>query len=696
VRVECPYVGLVPFTEDSARFFFGREADQAVLIANLFAARVTILYGASGVGKSSLLRAGVVKELERRNDEARRAGGEPELRVVYFKEWQEQPLLRLQQRIQASAARPEAASGEASLTDVVAGAVEGFSGDVMILLDQFEDYFKYPDVGPRDFGSELAAVLQRADLPVSFVLSLRDDALSRLDRFQRLVPNLLANTLRVEALDAEQAAEAIRRPLETYNRLAPEERTFDGAFSIEDDLVSAVLEQVRRGEVRLGDAGRGRARGAGGASVEAPYLQLVMMKVWASETASGSRVLRASTLKRLGGAQRIVQSHLDGVMRTLSWRQRRLSARLFEQLVTPGGNKIAHTASDLARFANAGDDEVERLLGTLSSSASRIVTPVAPAAGQRGASHFEIYHDALAPAVLDWRRRYRLRGRVREFAALAVVVAAVLGGWALYQTRIAREAAEYAARAERATRDAFEAEKRARLAEDTARLEASKAREAEERLARTVQEHLEAEGRSADADKYRKIADAAAAQRTNLEASIEQRTDELELAQFRIAQLQNLATDSQKQTAAAREEARRAKAALAPQPVAVQLRLPVIRVLQDGSNVGTRWEFRVNAAGASVLAIPSAPYRDRNAPVVRVDREATFDHRDSSYLQIDVAGRGEGNASASGRQYVYLPRMTDWTRPLPLTLPVYVEADPRRGAFVFEFELSAVRPAAGK
>ena len=61
-----PYLGLVPYTEEDARFFFGRERDQRVVVANLFASHLTLLYGASGVGKSSLLRAGVIKELRER------------------------------------------------------------------------------------------------------------------------------------------------------------------------------------------------------------------------------------------------------------------------------------------------------------------------------------------------------------------------------------------------------------------------------------------------------------------------------------------------------------------------------------------------------------------------------------------------------------------------------------------------------
>ena len=60
-----PYKGLAPF-EDSeldATFFFGRDREQEIITANLTAARLTLLYGSSGVGKSSILRAGVVRRL---------------------------------------------------------------------------------------------------------------------------------------------------------------------------------------------------------------------------------------------------------------------------------------------------------------------------------------------------------------------------------------------------------------------------------------------------------------------------------------------------------------------------------------------------------------------------------------------------------------------------------------------------------
>jgi hypothetical protein len=60
---DSPFPGLSPFAERDARFFFGRQAETRIVAANLVVSRMTVLYGPSGVGKSSLLRAGVAPSL---------------------------------------------------------------------------------------------------------------------------------------------------------------------------------------------------------------------------------------------------------------------------------------------------------------------------------------------------------------------------------------------------------------------------------------------------------------------------------------------------------------------------------------------------------------------------------------------------------------------------------------------------------
>ena len=76
--------------------------------------------------------------------------------------------------------------------------------------------------------------------------------------------------------------------------------------------------------MRIGQVQLGQAAGAGQAQthddtvrIEAPFLQLVMTRLWDEEMQANSRTLRLSTLERLGGAQEIVRTHLDGVMSRL-------------------------------------------------------------------------------------------------------------------------------------------------------------------------------------------------------------------------------------------------------------------------------------------------------------------------------------------------------------------------------------------
>ena len=59
MSIRAPYVGLDYFLEEDAGLFFGRDAERKRIIGNLRASRLTLLYAESGVGKSSLLRAGV-------------------------------------------------------------------------------------------------------------------------------------------------------------------------------------------------------------------------------------------------------------------------------------------------------------------------------------------------------------------------------------------------------------------------------------------------------------------------------------------------------------------------------------------------------------------------------------------------------------------------------------------------------------
>src|SRR5262249_28802300 len=63
-----PYVGAVPFQRSDEWRFFGREEEAEELAARIVAHPVLLLYGQSGVGKTSLINARLIPQLEREEE----------------------------------------------------------------------------------------------------------------------------------------------------------------------------------------------------------------------------------------------------------------------------------------------------------------------------------------------------------------------------------------------------------------------------------------------------------------------------------------------------------------------------------------------------------------------------------------------------------------------------------------------------
>jgi WD40 repeat protein len=411
VLPETPYKGLTPYSEDDAPFFFGRDGWREIITDNLKAYRLTLLYGESGVGKSSVLRAGVAYHL---HEEGRRNvadHGTPDTAVVVFSSWRDDPLAGLVDCIGRAAgegpgADRDRADTPVGLEDALEFCARRVRGRVYVILDQFEEYFVYHPVEKVDepFAREFPGAVGRRDLRVSFLLSIREDAVAKLDRFKGRLPNLFDNYLRIEHLDRDAAREAIELPLQLYNSLHPP----DGPVQIEPELVEAVVNDVEAGRVVVGGAvGAVPSAVGAGAHVEAPYLQLVMTRLWDEEIDSGSRVLRLETLERLGGAEGIVTTHLDAAMSSLPREERDVAASAFRYLVTRSRTKIAHSTSDLADWTDIPESTLASVLEKLAGGDARILRPV-------GESSFEIYHDVLAEAVLAWRAGHEARRRSEQ------------------------------------------------------------------------------------------------------------------------------------------------------------------------------------------------------------------------------------------------------------------------------------------
>jgi hypothetical protein len=403
------FKGLDFYSEEDELLFFGRENDAEVISENLCAYGLTVLYGPSGVGKSSLLQAGVMPALRKASAERVRRGLRPYV-PVYFRTWGENPLGAVVSAI-VSAARgdkPQAPveTGTAPARDL-ADAVEkcSRSGELLLILDQFDDYLMNHggEQGEMTFAQQFPPVVNSDTLGVKVLISVREDMLFALDRFRGRIRNLFGNRLRLERLDRKAGERAIRGPIERYyaGQGLPDSDTID------DALVQVVLDGVEEKEsVLAGSPDSETASEETAQRISTPYLQLVMDALCKAEAERGSTKLRLSTLEDLGGAKAIAKSHVESRMGKLRPDERDAAATLFHYLVTPTGAKLTYSFGDLRTQTDLSDADLASLLRKLVDE--RILRPAghdAGASADQSRENYGIFHDILGRPLLEWRQK---------------------------------------------------------------------------------------------------------------------------------------------------------------------------------------------------------------------------------------------------------------------------------------------------
>jgi hypothetical protein len=377
---DCPYVGLDPFEKAYERFFFGRERDSRVIADHVVSRPITVLYGPSGVGKSSVLNVGLPHALRDRAAWI----------IATLRDWQDPNAIE-QRAIEAPRQVP--------------ALLRATKRPLLLILDQFEEYFLYRTDNRLTLAEKtLGELLARRNLDLHVLISLREDSLHQLEKLRAIVPGILETTIRLGHLNEADTKQAIRGPIQRYNEIY---RKDAAPIEIEDALVDTLIRELRQGVGRpLGDSGGPQRE----RPIELPYLQLALTKLWEAEGGSNATALRAETLtEKLGGVKQIARDHVDTILNGLTPEEQALCADIFRYLVTGSGAKIAYPTNGLADRVNedrdgsaaVGADDVAAVLQKLTPTKMRLLKPVKA----NGADAFELFHDVLGPPVLRWRER---------------------------------------------------------------------------------------------------------------------------------------------------------------------------------------------------------------------------------------------------------------------------------------------------
>jgi len=419
-----PYIGPRPFERGEMSGFSGRTFEISDLLSMVVANRVVILYAASGAGKTSLINAGLIPELEAEGFQVypvtRVGGAIPDdatisridniyvfNALIYWSSEDADPSslydLKLVDYLKEIPPDPQDVDDD------------GLVDPRVVIFDQFEEIFNYHPERWEDretFFEQLAEALE-ADPLLRVILSLREDYIAPLDPYARILPGRMQARYRLERLQEDTALGAVMQPLKgTDYRYAP-------------GVAEQLVQELRK--IRI-ETTEGETMIVTGEYVEPVQLQVVCQSLWRSLPES-TRVITEKHLRALGGVTQALSDYYERNLLTVvdaspSLTERKLRDWFENELITPAGTRgtVYRGRSETEGIPNAAVDLMENLY-------------LIRGQYRAGARWYELTHDQFIDPILESNKRFNLQldnvrsKRQRRIITIVGAVAAVLFIW---------------------------------------------------------------------------------------------------------------------------------------------------------------------------------------------------------------------------------------------------------------------------
>ena len=162
-----PFVGLRPFQAGDKDLFFGRDQDIAILQNLILAAPILVVYAPSGTGKSSLLNAGLIPEVEK----------DSQYLPIVISGAREDVTQVAARELCASGWEGGAQLAPNNLADLLEHHYKDTERRAILVLDQFEEPLKH-EAELDHLYAQLARLANTRSSAATVVLSIREDYLA--------------------------------------------------------------------------------------------------------------------------------------------------------------------------------------------------------------------------------------------------------------------------------------------------------------------------------------------------------------------------------------------------------------------------------------------------------------------------------------------------------------------------------------
>ncbi|MBI4861666.1 MAG: SUMF1/EgtB/PvdO family nonheme iron enzyme [Candidatus Riflebacteria bacterium] len=350
-----PYKFLDFFGPADRAIFFGREREVVEVTTRLLSYPLMVLFSRSGAGKTSLIKAGILSRFPR-----------PRHLTLCLRSFGE-PLKEIKAELENLT--PDGKGGphpERSLAELFSQVSACISGHLVVVLDQFEEFFVHHTPEQRSpFIHEVADLLRKPPPRTHLLISLREDFLAELSGFEDQIPSILDNRYRLTLLPEAQARKAICGPAELFGIRYDE--------TVVTTLLSELLEE----------------------GIDPPQLQIVCDRLYASRDAVTGRIT-LETYERLGGVRQILVSYLQTTLDERLGSKKDLARKVLSKLVSPRGTKEVTSLAGLAEQVDDDPAQVREVVLLLVHA--RLLRELT----QDSDHLFELAHDYLIQEVNSW------------------------------------------------------------------------------------------------------------------------------------------------------------------------------------------------------------------------------------------------------------------------------------------------------
>lgn len=288
--LKVPFKYLNSFEEKDEDIFFGRDSDISDFIRKLDNNHsFLLLFGKSGVGKTSFINAGILSKLNQ--DFFYTKIFRPGINNINFIESEIKEFVS-QEKVQA--------------------------GNSIIIFDQFEEIFiNYNDFDQQRFINYISNIQRSPN--VKFILSFREDFLAEIHDIEKIIPGIFDNRYRLKNLSSRGAYEAIKKPFSLFK------------CKINDNLINLIINDL----IQTTDN-----------SIFPPQLQILCYTLYERFCGSKNEISKED-YESIGGIKGILAEYVDIALEIFDFQEKNIAKEILKKLVSSKGTKIPLNYSEL-------------------------------------------------------------------------------------------------------------------------------------------------------------------------------------------------------------------------------------------------------------------------------------------------------------------------------------------------------------